>query len=149
MANQYHFRESKDWAAQVTANRATLVNLLGGLTVAITIYFTYRNFKVAQANVKLTSDRLITDTFSKAVEQLGNADVSVRLGGIHALARIARSSQSDYFTVMQFLAGYLRNRYRAPRNGTSDASTSPGESRCPVEAQVLLVIVGDRYWSDP
>ena len=50
---------------------------------------------------------------------------------------------------MQVLTGYLRNQYRAPRNETSDASTSPGESRCPVEAQVLLVIVGDRYWSDP
>jgi hypothetical protein len=149
MANQYYFAEPKDWASQVTANRAMLVNLLGGLAVAITIYFTYCNFKVAQENVKLTADKSITDTFSKAVEQLGNSDMSVRLGGIHALARIARSSQSDYFSVMQVLTGFLRNRYRSPRNGTSDASTLPGESRCPVEAQVVLVIVGDRYWPVP
>jgi hypothetical protein len=149
MANQYHFAESKDWASQVTANRAMLVNLLGGLAVAITIYFTYRNFKVAQENLKLAADKSITDTYSKAVEQLGNTDMSVRLGGIHALARIARSSQSDYFSVMQVLTGLLRNRYRAPHNGTSDASTAPGESRCPIEAQVVSVIVGDRYWPDP
>ena len=43
MANQYRFVETKDWAGQVAANRAMLVNLLGGVAVALTIYFTYRN----------------------------------------------------------------------------------------------------------
>jgi hypothetical protein len=149
MANQYYFKDPKDWAGQVVANRAMLVNLLGGFAVAVTIFFTYRNFKVAQDTVKLTENRLITETFSKAIEQLGNADMSVRLGGIHSLARIARSSQKDYFPVMQVLTGFLRTKYRAPIDQQVDATTSPGFSNCPVEVQTILTIVGERYWPNP
>jgi hypothetical protein len=88
MANQYRFDNTKDWAAQVAANRTTLVNLLGGLAVGVTIYFTYQNFKVAQdnlaiaqGNLKITQDKLSSETFSKAVEQLGSEATSTRLGG--------------------------------------------------------------------
>ena len=44
---------------------------------------------------------------------LGSSEMSVRLGGIHSLARIARSSRTDYFPVIQVLAGFLRTRYGA------------------------------------
>jgi hypothetical protein len=148
MANQYPL-EAKDWAGQVVANRSMLVNLLGGLAVAVTIYFTYGNFKIAQENIKLTQDRSITDTFSKAIEQLGSADMSVRLGGIHSLARIAKSSQADCFPVMQVLTGFLRNKYRAPVDHIADIATLPGSSNCPVEVQSILTIVGERYWPNP
>ena len=156
MANQYHHLDAKDWAAQVAANRTILVNLLGGIAVACTIYFTYGNFKIAQdnlktseANVRATQDRSITDAFSKAIELLGNADMSVRLGGIHSLARIARSSEADYFPVMQVLTGFLRNKYREPVAPVNEAVTSPGYSRCPVEVQAIFTILGERYWPNP
>lgn len=155
MANWYPL-EAKDWAAQVVANRMMLVNLLGGLAVAGTIYFTYRNFKITQenlraseANVRVTQDRSITDTFAKSIELLGNTDMSVRLGGIHSLARIAKGSETDYFPVMQVLTGFLRNKYRAPAALTSGSATSPGFSSCPVEVQAILTIVGERYWPNP
>jgi hypothetical protein len=141
MANQYRFQQVKDWAEQVATNRAMLVNLLGGAAVAITIYFTYRNFTVAQ-------EKLITDIFSKAIEQLGNTDMSVRLGGIQSLGRIARNSRADYFPVVQVLTGFLRNRFRGPAALTAAAETSRGSSRCPVEVQAVLNIIGERYWPD-
>lgn len=137
MSNQYQFDHVKDWAAQVTANRAMLVNLMGGLAVAVTIYFTYRNFKVAE-------DKSITDVFSKAIEQLGSSDVSVRLGGIHSLARIARSSKEDYFPIMQILTGYLRHRFQCEALAPEPAAKSPAGSHCPVDAQAILNILSDR-----
>src|SRR4051812_45230624 len=56
MANQYRFDCVKDWAAQVAANRATLVNLLGGAAVGLTIYLTYRNLRIAQDSFKVTQN---------------------------------------------------------------------------------------------
>lgn len=140
-ADRYRLLDAKDWAAQVSANRMFLVNLIGGIAVALTIYFTYRNFQVSQ-------DKSFTDLFSKAVEQLGNADMSVRLGGIYSLARLAKSSKSDYFPVMQILAGFLRTRYQASAAVPSGPGTGAGSSRCPVEVQAILSIIGERYWAD-
>ncbi len=149
MSNQYRFVEVRDWAAQVSANRTLLVNLLGGAAVAVTIYFTYGNFKIAQDNLKLTQNRLTTELFSKSVEQLGSPDMIVRLGGIMSLARIARESKYDYFPVMQILTGYLRNKYRTHGEKITQASTLPGSSRCPVEVQSILTIIGERHGKNP
>jgi hypothetical protein len=156
MANQYPFADTKDWASQVAANRAMMVNLLGGAAVAITIYFTYQNFRIAQDNLKVTQDNLkvtqdkaMTDAFAKAVEQLGNPDMSVRLGGIYSLGRFAKISREDYFPVMQILAGFIRTKYRAPAPDPPREVTSQGASRCPVEVQRILTIIGERYFADP
>jgi hypothetical protein len=41
-------------------------------------------------DIKLTQSRLITDRFSKAVEQLGNnTNLDVRIGGIYSLEKIS------------------------------------------------------------
>lgn len=150
MADQYRFAVPDDWVTFVSASRGTLATFLGAVAVAITIYFTYQNFKIAQDNVRLTEEKLVTDTFSKAVEQLGSADMSVRLGGIHSLARIAKSSQPDYFPTMQVLTGFVRNKYRSPaEEHVHRSSTRPGSSKCPVEVQAVVSIVGERYWPNP
>ena len=86
MANQYRFDNLKDWAAQVTANRVTLVNTIGGLAIGITIYFTYRNYTLVQ-------DKTESEIFAKAVEQLGSEKIAVRLGGIYTLERIVKKSK--------------------------------------------------------
>lgn len=154
MANQYRFDNTKDWAAQVAANRTTLVNLLAGFAVGVTVYFTYQNFKVAQdnlsiaqGNLKITQDKLTSETFSKAVEQLGAEATSTRLGGIFTLARLAKQSESDYFPAMQILTGFLRGRPYAA--ATPPEATKPGASLCPVDVQAILTIVGERYHPDP
>ncbi len=140
MANQNHFDNLKDWAAQVTANRTVLVNIFGGAAIGITVYFTYQNFL-------LTQNKLESETFAKAVEQLGSANIGVRLGGIHTLERISIGSKKDYFPAIQVLTGYVRDT-----SGSSAApslsQTSPGKSMCPVDIQAILSIVGERYWPD-
>lgn len=103
MANQYYLKDPKDWAAQVTANRTTLVNVIGGLAVALTVYFTAKTFA-------LTQERNVTETIAKAVEQLGSPNLSTRLGAIHILARIARGDRNSYFPIMQVFAAFARTR---------------------------------------
>lgn len=55
-------------------------------------------------------ERRITESFAKAIEQLGNDKLEVRLGGIYTLERIARESERDYWPIMETLTAYVRKR---------------------------------------
>ena len=61
-------------------------------------------------NVRLTQTRLITERFSKAVEQLGSDKIEVRLGGIYALERIAQDSDRDHWTIMEVLTSFIQEK---------------------------------------
>jgi hypothetical protein len=54
--------------------------------------------------------RRITESFTKAVEQLARDKIEVRLGGIYALERISRESELDYWPVMEILTAFARER---------------------------------------
>ena len=56
--------------------------------------------------------RRITESFSKATEQFGSDKLEVRLGGIYTLERISQGSPSDYWTVMENLTAFIRERTR-------------------------------------
>jgi hypothetical protein len=54
--------------------------------------------------------RRITESFSTAVEQLGSDTLEVRLDGIYSLERISQESPDDYWTVMENLTAFVRER---------------------------------------
>lgn len=87
--------------------RKTLATMIGGLAIVISLYSTVTTLYIAQ-------EGQITDRYTKAVELLGavgvndHPQVEVRLGGIYALARIARDSKKDRRTVDDVLSAYLR-----------------------------------------
>jgi hypothetical protein len=56
--------------------------------------------------------RVGVESFSKAVEQLGSKKLEVRLGGIYSLERISKESPDDYWTVMENLTAFVRERSR-------------------------------------
>jgi pentapeptide repeat protein len=101
-----------NYGASITAiNRATaeasfrnsLVTAIVGLSVLGGLYYTARNLRLSQSGQ-------LTDRFSKAVEQLGNPDINVRMGGLYALERVARDSGRDAATVTEVLIRFIRNR---------------------------------------
>jgi uncharacterized protein YjbI with pentapeptide repeats len=63
-----------------------------------------------QEQTNADRQRRITESFSKAVEQLGSDKLEVRLGGIYSLERILKESPDDYWTVMENLAAFIRER---------------------------------------
>ena len=69
----------------------------------------------AAASEQTAADRQrrITESFSKAAEQLANEKIEVRLGGIYTLERISRESADDYWTVMETLTAFVRERARS------------------------------------
>ena len=53
-------------------------------------------------------ERRITESFAKAVEQLGSDKLETRLGGIYTLERIARESEREYWPIMETLTAFVR-----------------------------------------
>jgi hypothetical protein len=54
--------------------------------------------------------RRITETYSKAVSQLASGKLEERLGGIYTLESISKESPDDYWTVMETLTAFVRER---------------------------------------
>lgn len=63
--------------------------------------------------VKTTLESQGADRLTQAVGHLGHENLGVRLGGIHALEQLARSSEKDYWPIMEVLAAYVRQRASA------------------------------------
>jgi len=116
--------------------------VLATVFAGVGLYLTYQN---SQAERQLNTERLVTDRFSKAVEQLGSQDVDVRLGGIYSLERVAKDSPKDHGTVMEVLTAYVRNKSPVPKGWKS----TPSEKRKPLEAvatdvKSALTVIGRR-----
>ncbi|WP_375496376.1 pentapeptide repeat-containing protein [uncultured Nostoc sp.] len=73
------------------------------------------------------NERLITDRFSKSVEQLGNDKLEIRLGGIYSLERISKDSAKDYWTVMEVLTAFVREHAKVTPKTTEKQNTSSSQ----------------------
>lgn len=113
--------------------RATLLQALAGAALLSGLYFTARTYQ-------LNRHGQITDRFSKAIEQLGDDRLDVRLGGIYALERIARDSRIDHWPVMEVLTAFVRER--APSR--SDVAVAEPANRVPTDIQAVLTVLGRR-----
>jgi hypothetical protein len=65
-----------------------------------------------QEQTNADRQRRITESFAKAVEQLGSDKLEVRLGGLYSVERISKESPDDYWTVMENLTAFVRERSR-------------------------------------
>ena len=72
----------------------------------------YKNGPFVSSGQQTDADRQrrITESFAKAMEQLGSDKLEVRLGGIYALERISQESPQDHWTVMENLTAFVRER---------------------------------------
>jgi uncharacterized phosphosugar-binding protein len=88
----------------------------------IGLFLTYTTYKLGVENFGLAveqqkiniqkqdldRDGQITDRFNKAVEHLGSDKLSVRIGGLYALERIAKDSKNDRSTIIEILCAFVR-----------------------------------------
>jgi uncharacterized protein YjbI with pentapeptide repeats len=89
---------------------SAIATIAGGIILYLNFRVANDNVKIANKNVELTGSRLITERFSKAVEQLGSDKLEVRLGGIYALERIAYDSDRDHWTIMEVLTSFIQEK---------------------------------------
>ena len=82
--------------------RTLAVQVLGGTAVLLGLFFTWQN-------LQLSHEAQMTERFTHAIEQIGNDNTSVRVGGLYALQRLAKDSSSkDFLPVLDIVVSYLR-----------------------------------------
>jgi hypothetical protein len=142
----------------------TVAQILGGAFFLFTIYITWQNLAATleknqaereknRIDLALAQEKQITDLYVEAIKQLGQPEMAVRLGGIYALDRLARSSVKDKWPILEVLTAYVREEsikpFRpAPAPGSQAAKNGEIWPRTDVQA-ILTVIGGLGPASDP
>ncbi len=137
--------EAKERFDRENEARRTLSQIVGGLALLIGFYFTWQNLeltkrnqaeadKATQENLRIASEGQITDRFTKAIAQLGDTKLEVRLGGSYALERVAKDSPKDEWSIMEVLTAYIREHAKKNQVPPKPAS----------DIQAILTIIGRR-----
>ena len=94
-----------------------IVQMVGGLAIAATVVLTWQDLSQTRQTVarqlEIAESGQLTDRFSRAVDQLGNEGVDVRVGGIYALERIAGDSGRDRSSIAEVLTAFVGRKARA------------------------------------
>ncbi|WP_326641013.1 pentapeptide repeat-containing protein [Nonomuraea fuscirosea] len=151
----------KERAEALDAIRGRGLALSTGVVALVAVFYTARNadtarrtYEVGQRTLALGEQGLVTDRYTKAIEQLGSSELAVRLGGVYALERIARDSVRDHPTVLEVLTAFVREPSRlAPASqsghGThGQAANAPasleGRPRLRADVQAAVAVIGRR-----
>jgi hypothetical protein len=123
-------------------SRGTLGQILSGVAVLTGLIFAWQQLGQTSDNLRVSQEGQITDRFSRAVDQLGSGDLTVRLGGIYALERIARDSPRDYGPVMEVLTAFVRQESLLPTSSAATPATSAPP--IPLGVKAVLKVIGRR-----
>jgi hypothetical protein len=158
-----HLTSQERFTAENEA-RKTLAQIIGGAAVLAGLYFTWSSLEVSR-------EGQVTERFTKAIDHLGavNDDgekqLENRLGGIHALERIARDSERDHWPIMEILTAYVREHAPWPPKPPKDtpppqdhpsseeelAAAARRARRSPpklaIDIQAILTVLGRRVRS--
>lgn len=85
----------------------------------------------------------VRELYTRAVDQLGSDIVTIRLGGIYALERIAVDSPADQRTVVEVLSAFARERSNDPdlrqESAENDSSRPPWRPAADIRAVVQVL----------
>ena len=101
--------------------RTALFAMLAGVIALIGATYTARTFALNRRGQ-------ITERFTRAIDQLGDDKMEIRLGGIYALERIAYESSDEHGPILEVLTAYVReNSPWPPRHphATTEAAPAP------------------------
>lgn len=156
-------------AEQVTVandTRKTWAGILGGVGAVFAFFFTWQQLQTAQQTLQANQQQQVTDRFVAAIELLGamrdEADgtkvpnVEGRLGAIYALERLAKDSPTDYRTVMEVLAAYVRENAPATPSAPDGGAEGPATPSAPelerrprADVEAAVVVIGRNLSSAP
>jgi len=83
----------------------------------------------------------LSEHFTKAVEQLGSPEITVRLGGIYSLERMAKNSKDDHWTLMEVLTAFVREKRPLKEEEEGEREQLP---KIPTDIQAALTVIGRR-----
>src|SRR6266508_3424897 len=139
-----------DKAKAINDVRATLLQGIGGAVILLGAYFTYRQLQTGREQLQIAQQGQVTERFTRAIDQLGHAELDVRLGGIYALERIANDSPDDRTAIAEVLTAFVRGHAPWPpklagqhRAEAPIAQVPELQVRAP-DVQAALTVLGRR-----
>lgn len=99
-------------------------------------------FYLTLDKLRVTVERHMTDRFTQAIDQLGNDNLEIRLGGIYALERMAATSEKDHWKIMEVLTAYVREHVRWKED--QKAGEQQPVPRLAADIQAILTVLGRR-----
>lgn len=109
------------WGA-FSSGVTTIATLITSLAAVAALLFTGLTLQQTRDQNQLAASGQITDRFNAAVTSLSSGTETIRIGGIYALQRIMQDSPRDQPSVIQVLAGFIREE--APQEVTKPVTTS-------------------------
>ncbi|CAN5413121.1 pentapeptide repeat-containing protein [soil metagenome] len=147
---------SSEIAKPISDSRAALLQLIVVLAGGVTVYFTWKNYsrsvEEAKVNVALAREGRASDTFVKAVEQLGSQSRAVRAGGAVGLGRLlkAAATDGDYWPIMDVLTTFVRDQAPWDRSNPHDWKPSQDvQSALNVLARRSATVIPQRHEEAP
>lgn len=128
----------------IADTRSSSANVLVAAGAVLGVLYTARTFDLSARTHELTRTGQVTDRYATAIEQLGNNNRDVRLGGIYALERIMRDSPEDQATIVEVLSAFIREHspWNKQNQGTEERT---GQNLwLPVDVQAVLTVIGRR-----
>jgi hypothetical protein len=142
-----------------------IATVFGGIAILLNVYYGAKRTKALEKNAIAATQNAIaatknadvaeqgqlTERFTKAIEQLGSDNISIRLGGIYALESIAEYSQKGewseryHWTVMEVLSAFVREK--PPLKGDLDdkkAEDKQQPQKPRTDIQAALTVIGRR-----
>jgi hypothetical protein len=131
--------------------RKTFAQIIGGIVVLLGAYYTWRSVQQTERAQRASEENAlksreisqqgqITDRFTRAIAQLGDDKLEIRVGGIFALERIAKDSERDYEPIMEVLTAYLR--HHAPWQEVEPSALEKEQPRLQADIEAALAVVG-------
>ena len=120
--------------------RVTLAQIIGGLALLLGLWFTFQSVRTGRENLRITEEGNITERFCKAVDMLGSDKLELRLGGIYALERLAKTYPKEHWTIMEVLTTFVRENSHKLLSGQQAGTTRE-------DIQAIMTVLGRRKWS--
>ncbi|MDE0127678.1 MAG: pentapeptide repeat-containing protein [Bryobacterales bacterium] len=131
-----------DWLAfepfGMESRSATLRNIVLAIAGPIAIVIaTWRNV--------ISNRSLLNERSQKGAEMLGSEVLSVRLGGIYALQRLARDVPEEYHVqIMRLLCAFVRYPTEVESRTSDSKDIYLGKRRCREDVQEAMRVIGGR-----
>jgi uncharacterized protein YjbI with pentapeptide repeats len=140
----------------ITDTRTALLAGLIGVGALLAFWLNSRVYRITARTFELTEQGQITERYTKAIEQLGQKELAMRLGGIYALERIAKDSERDHPTVVEVLSAFVREESRRqgagrPEQGMAQEAAKEIDTAAPernaevrpaTDVQAALTVLG-------
>lgn len=139
----------------ITGFRTTVVALGAGVIAGLGLYYTHRSHKHTEKlfeqseklfehtrekdreQAQLTREGQVTGRYVEAVKLLSSENVTVRIGGIFSLERIAGDSEDDRPAIVELLTAHVRET-------TRDDPRTPKDIHVSADVEAALTVLGRR-----